>query len=124
MPLLRDRAKSHLEIIDMAAFLLHDGAPDPDEGARALLDEAACTRLAAVMAAAPATSWSVDSFQAFLNDWLSANGVRMKDIGLPLRAAVTGTRQSPSIVDVIVALGREETIRRVEETCRKQGFGI
>jgi glutamyl/glutaminyl-tRNA synthetase len=48
----------------------------------------------------------------------------MKDIGLPLRAAVTGTRQSPSIVDVIVALGREETIRRVEETCRKQGFGV
>jgi glutamyl-tRNA synthetase len=76
------------------------------------------------MAAAPATSWSVDSFQAFLGEWLSANDVRMKDIGLPLRAAVTGTRQSPSIVDVIVALGREETIRRVEETCRKQGFGV
>jgi glutamyl-tRNA synthetase len=124
MPLLRDRAKSHHEIVDAAAFLLHDGAPDPDEGARALLDGAACDRLAALMAAAPATSWSVDSFQAFLGEWLSANDVRMKDIGLPLRAAVTGTRQSPSIVDVIVALGREETIRRVEETCRKQGFGV
>ena len=124
MPLLRDRAKSHLEIVDAAAFLLHDGAPDPDEGARALLDGAACARLASLMAAAPATSWSVDSFQAFLGEWLSANDVRMKDIGLPLRAAVTGTRQSPSIVDVIVALGREETIRRVEETCRKQCFGV
>ena len=33
-------SRSHLEIIDAAAFLLHDGAPDPDEGARALLDEA------------------------------------------------------------------------------------
>ena len=124
MPLLRDRAKSHLEIVDAATFLLHDGAPDPDEGARALLDGAACNRLAALMAAAPATSWSVQSFQAFLGEWLRANGLGMKDIGLPLRAAVTGTRHSPSIVDVIVALGREETIRRVEETCKKQGFGI
>ena len=54
--------------------------------------------------------------------WLTAKDSKMKDSGLPLRAAVTGTRQSPSIVDVIVALGREETIRRVEETCKKQGF--
>ena len=124
MPLLRDRAKSHLQIVDAAAFLLHNGAPEPDESALALLDGAACTRLAALMAAAPSTNWSVNNFQAFLSEWLSTNDFSMKDIGLPLRAAVTGTRQSPSIVNVIVALGREETVRRVEETCRKQGFGV
>lgn len=124
MPLLRDRAKSHLDIVDAAGFLLHDGAPDLDESARTLLDQAACARLVALMKAAPETDWNVEMFQTFLGEWLTANDVKMKDIGLPLRAAVTGTRQSPSIVDVIVALGREETIRRVEETCKKQGFEI
>ena len=124
MPLLRDRAKSHLDIVDAAGFLLHDGAPDLDESARTLLDQAACARLVALMKAAPDTDWNVEMFQTFLGEWLTANDVKMKDIGLPLRAAVTGTRQSPSIVDVIVALGREETIRRVEETCKKQGFEI
>ena len=118
MPLLRDRAKSHLDIVDAAGFLLHDGAPDLDESARTLLDQAACARLVALMKAAPETDWNVEMFQTFLGEWLTANDVKMKDIGLPLRAAVTGTRQSPSIVDVIVALGREETIRRVEETCK------
>ena len=118
MPLLRDRAKSHLDIVDSAGFLLHDGAPDLDESARTLLDQAACARLVALMQAAPETDWNVEMFQTFLGEWLTANDVKMKDIGLPLRAAVTGTRQSPSIVDVIVALGREETIRRVEETCK------
>lgn len=118
MPLLRDRAKSHLDIVDAAGFLLHDGAPDLDESARTLLDQAACARLVALMKAAPDTDWNVEMFQTFLGEWLTANDVKMKDIGLPLRAAVTGTRQSPSIVDVIVALGREETIRRVEETCK------
>ena len=118
MPLLRDRAKSHLDIDDAAGFLLHDGAPDLDESARTLLDQAACARLVALMKAAPDTDWNVEMFQTFLGEWLTANDVKMKDIGLPLRAAVTGTRQSPSIVDVIVALGREETIRRVEETCK------
>ena len=118
MPLLRDRAKSHLDIVDAAVFLLHDGAPNLDESARTLLDQAACARLVALMKAAPDTDWNVEMFQTFLGEWLTANDVKMKDIGLPLRAAVTGTRQSPSIVDVIVALGREETIRRVEETCK------
>ena len=118
MPLLRDRAKSHLDIVDAAGFLLHDGAPDLDESARTLLDQAACARLVALMKAAPDTDWNVEMFQTFLGEWLTANDVKMKDIGLPLRAAVTGTRQSPSIVDVIVALGREETIRRVKETCK------
>ncbi len=124
MPLLRERAKSHLQLVDAVAFLLHDGAPELDEGARTLLDRAACTRLAALMAAAPTTSWSVQSIQSFLGEWLSTNGLRMKDIGQPLRAAVAGTRHSPSIIDVIVTLGRKETIRRVEETCKKQGFGL
>ena len=124
MPLLRDRAKSHLDIVDSAGFLLHDGAPDLDESARTLLDQAACARLVALMQAAPETYWNVEMFKTFLGEWLTANDVKMKDIGLPLRAAVSGTRQSPSIVDVIVALGREETIRRVEETCKKQGFEI
>ena len=124
MPLLRDRAKSHLDIVDSAGFLLHDGAPDLDESARTLLDQAACARLVALMQATPETGWNVEMFTTFLGEWLTANDVKMKDIGLPLRAAVSGTRQSPSIVDVIVALGREETIRRVEETCKKQGFEI
>ena len=124
MPLLRDRAKSHLDIVDSAGFLLRDGAPDLDDSARTLLDHAACARLVALMQAAPETDWNVEMFKTFLGEWLTANNVKIKDIGLPLRAAVTGIRQSPSIVDVIVALGREETIRRVEETCKKQGFGI
>ncbi len=124
MPLLRDRAKSYLDIVDATGFLLHDGAPDLDESARTLLDQAACARLVALMKAAPETDWTVGMFQTFLDEWLTANDVKMKDIGLPLRAAVTGIKQSPSIVDVIVALGREETIRRVEETCKKQGFEV
>jgi len=124
MPLLRDRAKSHLDIVDSAGFLLHDGAPDLDESARTLLDHAACARLVALMQAAPKTDWNVGMVKTFLGEWLTANDVKIKDIGLPLRAAVTGTSQSPSIVNVIVALGREETIRRVEETCKKQGFEI
>jgi len=120
LPLLKERAKSHLEIAASIGFLLHDGAPDIDDDAAELLDDDAKMRLLKLVADAPTDEWSIDSFQGFLKDWLTANNLKMKDVGLPLRAAVTGSRQSPSIVDVVVALGRDETLCRVEETCKNQ----
>jgi glutamyl-tRNA synthetase len=129
LPLLKERAKSHLDIAKSIGFLLHDGAPaigtdvaDPD--AADILDETALHRLQKLMADAPNADWTVDGFQAFLKDWLLANEIKMKDIGIPLRVAVTGAKQSVSIVDVIVALGRDEVRLRVEETCKKQGFDV
>jgi glutamyl-tRNA synthetase len=129
MPLLKERAKSHLDIANSIGFLLHDGAPESDLGANNsdadnILDELALQRLQKLMADAPSDEWTVERFQAFLKDWLAANEIKMKDIGIPLRVAVTGTKQSVSIVDVIVALGRDEARLRVDETCKKQGFDV
>jgi glutamyl-tRNA synthetase len=43
----------------------------------------------------------------------------MRDIGLPLRAAVTGMKQTPSIVDIMVALGQSETSMRLQIACKQ-----
>ena len=124
LPLLKERAKSHLEIAKAAEFLLFDGAPDMDEDAALLFDEAAGKRVLKLINDAPQGEWSLDAFQGFLKEWLVQNNVKMKDVGLPLRAALTGTKQSPSIVDVVVALGRVEAQQRIEQTCKKQGFAL
>ena len=42
----------------------------------------------------------------------------MRDIGLPLRAAITGTKQSPSIVQIMAALGEAETLTRLRVACK------
>ena len=118
MPLLKERAKTHLEIAESVGFLLHDGAPAIEAEALPLLGDTAKQNLIKLIADAPTPPWSVDGFQAFLKEWLTANHLKMKDIGLPLRAALTGTKQSPSIVDVVVALGPAETRRRIDETCK------
>ena len=118
MPLLKERAKTHLEIAESVGFLLHDGAPAIEAEALPLLGDTAKQNLIKLIADAPTAPWSVDGFQAFLKEWLATNQLKMKDIGLPLRAALTGTKQSPSIVDVVVALGPAETRRRIDETCK------
>ena len=57
------------------------------------------------MADAPET---LAAFEPAFKEWMTDNGLKMKDIGLPLRAALTGTKTAPSIIDIIVILGREE----------------
>jgi len=118
MPLLKERAKTHLDIRESIAFLIHDGAPQMDEDAAALLDEAACSRLATLLGDLPDAPWNSTMLQDFINSWLEANSLKMKDIGLPLRAAVTGTKQSPSILDVLAVLGPEEVASRIRTTCK------
>ena len=117
-PLLKERAKTHLDIAGTIGYLIHDGPPPIEEDAAGLLDEAAKARLSALADAMPAGSWSSESLSSFLKDWLSDNGLKMKDIGLPLRAALTGTKQSPSITDVMGALGAEEVTDRIRKTCK------
>jgi len=118
MPLLAERARTHLDIAGSIGYLLHDGAPMMQEDATGLLDDEARTRLVKLVGDLPNAPWKGESLATFLKEWLTANGLTMKDIGLPLRAALTGTRQSPSITDVMAALGPHETEKRIGETCK------
>jgi len=118
MPLLKQRAKTHLDIANSVDFLLHDGAPEIAEDAAVFLDANGCETLAKLAADLPPEPWNSDDLQDFIKGWLGANAMKMKDIGLPLRAALTGTKQSPSIIDVMAALGPLETANRIRKTCK------
>ena len=118
MPLLTERAQTHLEIADKIGYLVRDGAPRIDDEAAGILDPDAMARLLRLVDDLPDDPWSPEALQPFLAEWLAGNNLKMRDIGLPLRAALTGTRQSPSITDVMAALGRGETEKRIRETCK------
>ncbi|MGB2234235.1 MAG: glutamate--tRNA ligase [Candidatus Puniceispirillum sp.] len=118
LPLLSERAKTHLDIVNASGFLLHDGAPEISEEAQALLTDQAKDNLSRLMQDLADSDWQLDALKQTIKDWLSQNDLKMKDIGLPLRAAVTGKQQSPSIIDVIAALGADEVQIRVLEACK------
>jgi glutamyl-tRNA synthetase len=42
------------------------------------------------------------------------HGIKMKEIGLPARVALTGGTAAPGLFDVIEVLGKEESVRRME----------
>lgn len=117
LPLLKERAKTHLDIAGSVGYLLIDGAVTIEDDAAALLNDDAKKTLLDLDRALETAPWTLDGLKEAVNGYLVENGMKMRDIGLPLRAAVTGIKQTPSIIDIMVALGQAETSHRLRIAC-------
>ena len=116
MPALTPRAKDLNELAEGAAFLF---APRPlvmDEKAAALLEGPARDLLAlAHRALSGVASWDAEATEQAVRGVAEAEGVKLGQLAQPLRAALTGRATSPGIFDVLVLLGREESLARVAD---------
>jgi len=115
---LKERAKTHLDIAGSIGYLLLDGAVTIEDDASALLSDDAKKTLLNLDRALETAPWTADGLKQAVNAYLTENGIKMRDIGLPLRAAVTGRKQTPSIIDIMVALGQAETSQRLQVACK------
>jgi glutamyl-tRNA synthetase len=115
MPALKERAKTLVELFQSAAFLTAERPLKLDEKAAALLTPDSRTRLGGLAAALGETGWTGLELEATVRDYAEAAGVKLGQIAQPLRAALTGSAASPPIFDVLVALGREESLARLAD---------
>ncbi|MBB5708980.1 glutamate--tRNA ligase [Sphingomonas xinjiangensis] len=120
MAALKPRAANLNELADGAAFLFRMRPLDMDEGAVALLEGDARTLLAQVHdALAAAASWDSETLDAAVRAVAEAAGVKLGAAAQPLRAALTGRRTSPGIFDVLLLLGRDESLARIADQISK-----
>ena len=122
MPLLKERAKTLVDLMDAAAFIVADRPLALDAAAAALLDEPARGLLARVGAAlADVAEWTVATTEAAVKELAVREGAKLGKIAQPLRAALTGRAASPGIFEVLVVLGRAESLGRIADQARSQG---
>ena len=57
---------------------------------------------------------SKEILEPILNDLIKTNETNFKGVGQPLRIALTGSKFGPGVYDIIVSLGKEETIKRLK----------
>jgi glutamyl-tRNA synthetase len=115
MPGLKERAKTLVELFQSAAFLAAERPIQMDGKAAALLDDEARALLARARDALVNASWTEAELEAAIRQLAEAEGVKLGKIAQPLRAALTGSASSPPIFNVLVALGREESLGRLSD---------
>ncbi|KAB0681783.1 glutamate--tRNA ligase [Aureimonas leprariae] len=119
MPGLKDRAKTLVELLDASAFLFAPRPLELDDKAAAILADGGRQIVAALLPrfeAAP--DWSHDALEALVREHAEANGLKLGKVAQPLRAALTGRSTSPGVFDVLVVLGREESLARLHDQAR------
>jgi glutamyl-tRNA synthetase len=114
MPALKERAKTLVELSDSAAFLARVVPLPMEPKAQAALTAEARLMLRDVAAALAATDFSVPAIDAALREFAERNGLKLGQVAQPLRAALTGSLVSPGIDATLAALGRDESLRRIE----------
>ena len=116
MPELKARAHDLTQLAEGAVFLFDMRPLDIDDKATALLTEESRAHLAtAHKALAALADWTHDSIDAAVREVAEANELKLGKLAQPLRAALTGRTTSPGIFDVLVLLGRDESLARIAD---------
>ena len=116
MPFIKDRARTTLELADQSAFVLKVRPLVIDERGRTQLAGAAGERIGRLRARlALFESWDVFALETELKVFAEEEGVGFGKIGPPARAALTGGHSAPDIAKILAALGREESLGRLDD---------
>jgi glutamyl-tRNA synthetase len=114
MPVLMPRVKTLLELAQACNFL---SAPVPrDEAAAKHITPETKALLAEVQKALAALpDWTADGLDQAVRFVAEGHQLGLGKVAQPLRVALTGTIQAPGISDILVLLGREQSLSRLKD---------
>jgi glutamyl-tRNA synthetase len=116
LPGLKERAKTLVELTESASYLWRPRPLDCDEKAAKILTDDARGLLGeihGVFAGLP--DWDAEALEAATKAFAEAKELKLGKVAQPLRAALTGRGTSPGIYDVLIALGRDEALARIND---------
>ncbi|WP_147105839.1 glutamate--tRNA ligase [Tateyamaria sp. syn59] len=115
LPFVKESAKTLPELLEKAHFVLTSRPVTADEKASKALDTVSRGILTQLTPQLQTVTWSRDSLEAVLNDFAAAQDTKFGKLAGPLRAALAGRSVTPSVFDMMLVLGRDETLARLED---------
>lgn len=116
MPVLKSRAKNLIELADNSLFLYKNRPLGLDEKAQTLLDDDARLLLASIHdALADLDDWKIEATEDCVKAIADAAELGLGKLAQPMRAALTGSTSSPGIFDVLILLGKQESLGRLTD---------
>ncbi|MEO1139246.1 MAG: glutamate--tRNA ligase [Pseudomonadota bacterium] len=116
---LKERAKTFPELIDKATFILSDRPIPIEEKAAANLDIVSRGILSELTPRLQNASWSRDALEAAAMGFAEEKDIKFGKLAGPIRAALAGRTATPSVFDMLLVLGRDESLARLEDAASK-----
>lgn len=120
LPELQPRAKTVLELIDLAQFIYATVPLPLDEKAANQLNEDNRSMVGEVTELLRGLNlWEVEAIKDAVRAFAETKDMKLGKVAQPLRAALTGRTVSPGIFEVMVLIGRDETLSRLSDQAKK-----
>ncbi len=115
---LKDRARTFPELVEKAHFILTSRPIEPDEKVAKALYSVSDGILKELTPHLQNASWTRDDLEETLNAFAEARGTKFGKLAGPLRAALAGRAITPSVFDMMLVLGRDETLARLSDAAQ------
>ncbi|MEP2531054.1 glutamate--tRNA ligase [Shimia sp.] len=117
---LKDRAKTFPELLEKAHFVMTNRPLNYDAKAAKNLNSVSRGILNELTPQLQNASWSRDGMEAVTGAFADAKDIKFGKMAGPLRAALSGRAVTPSVFDMMLVLGRDETIARLKDAAEYQ----
>jgi glutamyl-tRNA synthetase len=94
-----------------------------DEKAEKALDAVSRSILAELTPHLQTASWTREALEGAAGQVAEARGLGLGKVAAPLRAALAGRTATPSVFDMMLVLGRAETLARLGDVAEAHGGG-
>ena len=111
--LVKERVNTIEELAD-GLHIYYRQSLAPAEELKAKLPQTALPAFEKLKLDFASVAWEAPALSQLLKDTAQEFGLKMGQIGMPLRLILFGTAQTPAIDHVLALLGREETLRRMK----------
>ena len=112
---VKDRAKTMAELLEKSAFMLNARPLDFDQKAKQTLDIVSIGILIELTPQLQNVIWNREALEALVGILAESHNTKLGKLAAPLRVALSGRVVSPSVFDMMLVLGRDETIARLND---------
>jgi glutamyl-tRNA synthetase len=113
LPFLKKSAKTFPELLEKASFLMISRPVVPDAKAAEALDTVSRGILKSLTPRLQSASWTKEALEPILTEAAAEHGLGFGKLAAPLRAAIAGKSVTPSVYDMMLVIGRDETVARL-----------
>lgn len=115
LPALKSNAKTLMALIDKAYFVLSERPFTPDEKAAKALDPVSRGILKELTPHLQTAIWSREPLERVVFEFAEQRELKFGKLAAPLRAALSGRAVSPSVFDMMIVIGQDETLARLKD---------
>ena len=111
---LKNKAKTLEDIFNNSKYILNDKVAFDENDKELINDEAKKIIHLFKEKISESETLNRENLEQIVNGLIKLNNTNFKGVGQPLRIMLTGSKFGPGIYDIILSLGKNEVIKRLE----------